>query len=218
MTRGLPTTPRAALLALAERIDSGEMTPRPDVALVRLAGLLIKEAARYPDDTEPPVGSLRDVVDAAGRAVAAAETEVTQALRDLEATGEQLARVTQRSHLARALAAERELDRLRPRPSEWPTAPDATTAPAAPPEVVSGAWEREYDLQTRDADGGWSWVLVTGDRRTAAGIATALRVARQKFPDEQYRAIVRDLPPFRVLTDAELDGLVLAEAAREEGR
>jgi hypothetical protein len=48
-----PTTPRAALLALAQRIDTGKVTSRPDVALVELAGLLIQEAERYPDEPAP---------------------------------------------------------------------------------------------------------------------------------------------------------------------
>jgi hypothetical protein len=43
-------TPRAALLDLAERIDTGNAEKLPDASLVRLAGILRVEADRYPDE------------------------------------------------------------------------------------------------------------------------------------------------------------------------
>jgi hypothetical protein len=40
---------RAALLDLAERIDTGKFEKLPDASLARLAGILRVEADRYPD-------------------------------------------------------------------------------------------------------------------------------------------------------------------------
>lgn len=48
MTDPLPATRRAALLDIATRIDEGRFGRDTTPALVRLAGLLINEANRYP--------------------------------------------------------------------------------------------------------------------------------------------------------------------------
>ena len=47
-----PTTPRAALIDLADRIDAGQIDRLPDAPLVRLAGRLRRAAERYSDEPE----------------------------------------------------------------------------------------------------------------------------------------------------------------------
>lgn len=154
--------------------------------------------------TEQP--DLKTLIEAADAAERAASEAAQAALDQLQVTARSVSRAAHHWWAARALAAERELGRLRAQaePSE------AASAAPEPLAEVSGCGQREFDLQYLEGDR-WQASVLSGDRQSAVEASIALDRARRRHPDAQWRIIARHLPTFEPLTDAELDALVLAE-------